>query len=139
MNGLGGIFGIVVLLSLLAGIACAGAQGPPGSAGPQGERGPAGAAGPQGISSPPGLQGPAGPQGPMGASGPAGQVQVLQSTYSYQVLRGPRFSAIRFSALRGTRFSGLEVSPPFRCRSGQPERLLFFLHVFFLFTAREQR
>lgn len=63
MNRLRGILEMVVILSLLTGIACAGDQGSPGPAGPQGPQGPAGSLGAEGE------QGPQGPAGPPGAKG----------------------------------------------------------------------
>ena len=69
MNVLNRIFGLAVLLSLLAGIACGGDQGAPGEVGAPGPAGPAGAEGPQGE---PGTQGVTGPAGDPGAVGPVG-------------------------------------------------------------------
>ena len=102
MNILRRIFGLAVLLSLFAAIACTGDQGLLGPAGPQGEQGPAGVAGPQGVAGPAGSQGPAGPTGAKGllrvpqdfstiqaavdAAGPRDIIQVAQGTYKENVL-----------------------------------------------------
>ena len=75
------ILGLILILSLTAGIACAGSVGPAGPAGPQGAQGTAGAAGPQGEPGPAaaagaqgerGSAGTAGTQGAQGAAGPGG-------------------------------------------------------------------
>ena len=75
------ILGLVLILSLSVGIACAGAEGPAGSqgapgpagvAGPQGAPGPAAVAGSQGAPGPAGAAGPQGERGAAGAQGPAG-------------------------------------------------------------------
>ena len=75
MNSLGRILGLVVILSLVAGVACAGNPGQTGPSGPQGEQGPAGGPGPQGMQGP---QGSAGPAGPAGSAAPEGQLQALE-------------------------------------------------------------
>ena len=84
MHRLRGIFGIVVVLSLFAGIACAGGQGPPGPGGPSGERGPAGAAGPPGEQGPAGAAGPQGGQGPTGAAGPTGPPGAVSASADHE-------------------------------------------------------
>ena len=75
------IIGPVVLLLLIASLACAGAQGQPGPAGPAGPQGPGGpqgevgtggSAGPAGAAGAAGSQGSMGPAGSQGPMGPAG-------------------------------------------------------------------
>ena len=84
MNILNRIFGLVLVLSLLAGIACIGDQGALGPAGPQGDPGPAGVAGPQGGGGPPGVAGPAGEPGPAGPAGTKGLLHVPQDFSTIQ-------------------------------------------------------
>ena len=73
LHQLSRVLGSILLLFLLVGFGCSGAQDQPGPAGQQGRQGPAG---PQGAAGP---AGPEGPQGPPGSSAPLGPVQTLES------------------------------------------------------------
>jgi len=78
MRKLTRILGLVLILSLSVGIACAGAEGPqgaPGSAGAAGVQGEQGAAGPQGERGAAGAPGPAGAAAPAPAGVPALEVR----------------------------------------------------------------
>ena len=84
------IWGLVLVLSLAAGVACTGTQGPAGAAGPPG---PPGEPGPAGVAGPAGAKGLlhvprdfSTIQAAVDAAGPRDIIQVAQGTYSEQVL-----------------------------------------------------